>query len=89
MQFLNSLCNECLSVILLILNEDAIPMLKPFMLSFSGNLIFFRSEQSTLPGELATIFIASLEAPKIDLLYKKNDSTKFGVNNSHQISKGS
>ena len=36
-QFLKSLCNVCLPVILLILNEDAMPMLKPFQLMFSGN----------------------------------------------------
>ena len=35
----------------------------------------------SLPGELTTTFIASLEVPKIELLYKENDATKFTVNN--------
>ena len=35
----------------------------------------------SLPAELATTFIASLEAPKIELLYKENDATKFRANN--------
>ena len=49
--------------------------------NFLLKLKVFRSEQSPLPGELATTFIASLEAPKIELLYKENDATKFKVNN--------
>ena len=57
--------------------------------NFLSKLKVFRSEQSSLPGELAATFIASLEAPKIELLYKENDATKFRVNNWHQISKGS
>ena len=43
---------------------------------FFSKLNVFRSEQSSLPGELAATFIASLEAPKIELLYKENDAIK-------------
>ena len=39
--------------------------------NFLSKLKVFWSEQSSLPGELAATFIASPEAPKIELLYKE------------------
>ena len=49
--------------------------------NFLSKLKVFRSEKNSLPEELAPTFIASLEAPKIELLYKEHDDTKFRVNN--------
>ena len=41
------------------------------MVNFLSKLKVFRSEQSSLPRELAATFTTSLEAPKIELLYKE------------------